>query len=128
MRILIADDNAVVRSGVRNLLSRQRNWEVCAEASSGVEAVEKAHEANPDVAVLDIRMPGKDGLETARVLRREMPGIKILIMSQFDPEFLLPRAREAGANACIDKTRLGTDLLRVVRQLEASSPSPETFA
>lgn len=129
MRILIADDNAMVRSGVKNILSHQKSWEVCAEASSGNEALEKAREVKPDLAVLDIRMPGKDGLETARLLRREFPEIKILIMSQFDPEFLLPRALEAGANACIDKTRLGFDLLPAVRGLEeASSTSSESLA
>lgn len=124
MKILIADDNAMVRNGVKNILLRQRNWEVCGEAASGLEALERARELKPDLAVLDIRMPGKDGLETARLLRRELPQIKILIMSQFDPEYLLPRARQAGANGCIDKTRMGTDLIHIVEHLgEATSPS-----
>ncbi|HKS72355.1 MAG TPA: response regulator transcription factor [Terriglobales bacterium] len=122
MKILIADDNAVVRKGVRNILLRPGNWEVCGEAASGLEALERARELKPDVALLDIRMPGTNGLETARRLRRELPQIKILIMSQFDPEYLLPRALQAGANACIDKTRLGTDLLNAVKSLEDASP------
>ena len=122
MRILIADDSAVVRNGVKKILLRQANWEICGEAASGLEALARARELKPDVAVLDIRMPGADGLETARVLRRELPEIKILIMSQFDPEYLLPRALQAGANACIDKTRLGTDLLSTIKSLEGLPP------
>lgn len=73
MRILIADDNDIVRRGVRGILARVANWEVCGEARDGSEALRKARELLPDLILLDISMPGTNGLEVARVLREEVP-------------------------------------------------------
>jgi DNA-binding NarL/FixJ family response regulator len=118
MRILIADDNEYVRCGVRDLLVSQTNLVVCGEARDGAEAIQKARELLPDLILLDISMPGINGLDVARVLRQEMTTAKILIMSQHDPIHLLPRAIEAGAHACVDKSRLSTDLLSTIEDLE----------
>jgi two-component system, NarL family, response regulator NreC len=117
MRILVADDNAAVRRGVLDILATDRNYEVCGEAKDGKDAIEKAKDLIPDLVLLDISMPGLNGLEVARLLREEIPGTAIVIISQHDPSLLLPRAREAGAHACVDKSRLGTDLLRTIASL-----------
>jgi two-component system, NarL family, response regulator DesR len=121
MRILLADDNALVRRGVIRILSDEPGWEICGEASSGTEVLEKSRELQPDVAILDIRMPGLSGLEAARLLRKEFPALKIIIMSQFNPSELLPRAQESGADACVDKARIATDLTQEIKKLTATS-------
>ncbi len=109
MRILIADDNRDVRRGVARILSSQSSWEICGEAQDGTEAIQKATEILPDLILLDISMPGLSGLEVAQVLREKVGNAKIVIMSQHDPAVLLPRAMQAGAHACIDKSRLTVD-------------------
>jgi two-component system, NarL family, response regulator NreC len=111
MRILIADDNEPVRRYVRELLTSESSLEVCGEAVDGAEAIQKTVELRPDLVVLDISMPVFDGLAVARTLRTDAPHTRILIMSQHDPSMLLPRALQAGAHACVDKSRLGVDLL-----------------
>jgi len=127
MRIFIADDNDAVRRGVVRLLSSETGWEVCGEARDGSESLQKARELRPDLILLDVSMPGMNGLEVARLLRQELPGAKILVISQHDPIHLLPSVVEAGGNACVDKSRLGTDLVASIKNIEAlPALSPET--
>jgi DNA-binding NarL/FixJ family response regulator len=121
MRILIADDSDAVRRGVIGLLSAEPAWEICGEARDGMEALEKAGELHPDLIILDISMPVIGGLETATSLRREWPRAIILVISAHDPARLLPRVIEAGANACLDKSRLASDLLGTIRSLATAS-------
>jgi DNA-binding NarL/FixJ family response regulator len=117
MRILIVDDNEIVRRGVTELLSSRAEWCVCGSAGDGPEALRKAIELHPDLILLDISMPGASGLEVARTIRLEMPDAKIVIMSHHDPVMLLPRVLEAGAHACVDKGSLGTDLFPAIEGL-----------
>ena len=117
MRILIADDNAWIRRGVMNILAPVPHWEVCGEAKDGTEAVQRAAELLPDLVLLDVSMPGLNGLDVARLLREKVPTAKILIMSQHDPAVLLPRALEAGAHACVDKGRLARDLIPTIERV-----------
>jgi DNA-binding NarL/FixJ family response regulator len=124
MRILIADDNERVRRGVVNILAFMPHWEVCGEAKDGTEAVQRAAELLPDLILLDVSMPGLNGLDVARLLREKLPATKILIMSQHDPAVLLSRAIEAGAHACIDKNRLGTELLPIIASVTAAVDHP----
>ena len=121
MRILIADDNVMVRRGVIGILSSVTDWEICGEAGDGSEALRKARELLPDLILLDISMPGQSGLEAARLIRQELPKAKILIMSQHDPIQLLPRVQEAGAHACVDKSRLSKDLLASIKRVAGTS-------
>jgi DNA-binding NarL/FixJ family response regulator len=128
MRILIADDNARIRQGVRNLLESATLWEVCGEAKDSAEAIQRAAELLPDIVLLDINMPGLSGLEAARILRKEVPEARILMMSQDDPSLLLPRALEVGAWACIDKSRLSTDLLSTIERVAKEPEIPRNVA
>ena len=121
MRILIVDDNERIRRGVLDILASKKNWNVCGEARDGMEAIRKARELLPDLILLDISMPGLNGLEAARLLRREVANTKILLMSQYDPIPLLPGAIQAGANGCVDKSRLGTDLLSCIERISGIS-------
>jgi DNA-binding NarL/FixJ family response regulator len=123
MRILIVDDNEMVRRGVILILSVSQGWKVCGEARDGKEALIKAKELRPDLILLDVSMPGASGLEVASILRHEMPETKIVMMSQHDPIQLLPRAIEAGAHACVDKDNLSMDLLPTIESVEERSTS-----
>lgn len=120
MRILIADDHQLVRRGIAGMLSRETNWEICGEASDAKETLEKAAELKPDVVLLDVSMPDANGLETARLLRQQVPSVKILIMSQNDPHHFLLPSLEAGAQACVDKARIATDLVPAIRRVAAA--------
>jgi DNA-binding NarL/FixJ family response regulator len=119
MRILIADDNELIRRGVASLLANEAGLEVCGEARDGMDALQKAQELHPDLVLLDISMPGISGFETARLLRQSIPYIKILVMSFGDQPQLLPRVLEAGADECVDKARLASDLVRAINSFRA---------
>ena len=124
MRILIADDNEQVRHGIAWLLSSEKEWQVCGEACSISETLDKTAELRPDLVLLDIRMPDGSGLDTARRLRLMMPELKIVIMSQHDPNRLASHAIHAGADACVDKARMGADLIPTISAVMNSySPS-----
>jgi len=117
MRILIADDNELVRRGISGLLADQEGWQVCGEARDAADAIQKASDLRPDLILLDVSMPGKNGLETARAIKEQLPHTKILIISYHDPKQMLPWSLEVGADGCIDKARLGIDLLPAIRNL-----------
>jgi DNA-binding NarL/FixJ family response regulator len=117
MRILIADDNQLVRSSVAALLSSEEGWIVCGGAQNADETLSLAQQHSPEVVLLDVSMPGRNGLEIARLLRQQFPNLKILMISQHDPGHLMPRALEAGANHCIDKACLARDLIPAIKSL-----------
>jgi DNA-binding NarL/FixJ family response regulator len=118
LRILIADDSEMIRQGMISILRSRPTWEVCGEAFDGADAIQKAKDLRPDVVLLDISMPGKNGLEAARVIRQEIPEVKILIVSLNDAALTLPSARAAGADGCIGKDRLITDLVPAIEAFE----------
>jgi DNA-binding NarL/FixJ family response regulator len=121
MRILVVDDNDRVRQGVIAILASRTNWEVCGQAQDGAEAIQKVRELRPDLILLDISMPGMNGLDVARAVRIEMADAKILIMSQHDPASVLQGALQAGANGCVDKSRMGEELASSIEGIMGSS-------
>src|SRR5262245_1530226 len=84
IRVLVVDDHAVVREGIRSVLERQPGFEVVGEAADGASALKLAKTSNPDVVVLDVSMPGGSGLRAAAELRREVPEARVLILSMYD--------------------------------------------
>jgi DNA-binding NarL/FixJ family response regulator len=125
MRILIVDDSELVRRGVKALISSEKSWEVCGEAGDGREGIQKSRELQPDFVLLDLSMPDMNGLEVAQCLRQDLRNTKIPIMSQNDLIELLSPAMAAGADGCVDKGRIGTELVAAVKNMERI-PQPET--
>jgi DNA-binding NarL/FixJ family response regulator len=117
IRILLADDHLLVRSGVRALLSAVLGMEVVAEASDGEEALKLVAQHQPDVAVLDIAMKGMNGLEAARRLRALYPKMKVLMLSMYGSEEYVMQALNAGANGYLLKDSASSELERAVRQV-----------
>ena len=116
LRLLVADDQDVVRTCVRALLEEQPGWEVVAEASNGREVVEKAKLLRPDVTILDLIMPELNGLEAAREILKSVP-TKILILTVYDSDPLIRQTLEAGAQGYVLKSDAGRDLVSAVDAL-----------
>ncbi len=110
VNILIADDHSVVRAGLRALLERQGRFRVVAEAGTGEEAIAKAQEFHPDVAVLDVRMPGVSGIEACRQIVATVPGCRVIILTSYAEDELLFAAIQAGASGYVLK-RIGDNEL-----------------
>jgi len=117
IRLLVADDHAVVRTGIRSLLEEQSGWKVVAEASDGREAVEKAKQIKPAVAILDITMPGLNGLEATRQIVENVPRTQVLILTVHDSEILAQQVLQAGARGYLLKSDVGRDLITAVDAL-----------
>ncbi len=120
LRILVVDDNEIVRRGLRSMLSSRTDWFVCGEAVDGFEAVEKAKTLLPSVVLMDISMPRMNGLDATRIIRRELPESKVVIISQNDPAIVRRQAREVDAAAYVAKTDLSRDLLPTIDSLNAA--------
>jgi DNA-binding NarL/FixJ family response regulator len=117
LRILIADDHAVVRAGLRALLESRAGWEVCAEASDGRDAVEKVTKHKPHIAILDIGMPLLNGVEAARRIRKSSSETEILILTMHESDDLVQQVVEAGARGYILKDEADRVLLAAVEAL-----------
>jgi DNA-binding NarL/FixJ family response regulator len=115
MRILVADDHGIVRSGIKLLLERQADLQVVAEASDGVEAVEQALATRPDLCILDVGMPRKTGLQAAREIRSFLSETRVLMLSMHDDEHYLFEALKAGAAGYVLKREADQDLVGAVR-------------
>ena len=114
---MIADDNAIVRQGIRSLLESRLQWQVVGEASNGREAVEKAVQLKPDIALLDISMPELDGIEATRQIVKAAPGTEVLILTMDESENSMREAMAAGARAYILKSDPPSDLLATIRDI-----------
>ncbi|MGV9326113.1 response regulator [Streptosporangium sandarakinum] len=117
IRVLLAEDQAMVRGALVSLLGLEPDIEVVGEAASGPEAVAVAREVRPDVALLDIEMPGGDGIAAAAMIREEVPDCKVVILTTFGRPGYLRRAMEAGAVAFLVKDRPASELAAAVRRV-----------
>lgn len=120
--ILIADDHSVVRKGLRTLLDSKRGWRVCAEVSNGRDAIAKAKALKPDVAILDIGMPGLGGVEATRQIRKVSPNTEVLILSAHGSERLVREVIEAGACGYLLKEDADHNLFAAVDALRRHAP------
>ena len=119
IKILIADDHAVVREGTRQILAQEPDLEVVAEAADGEEAIRLAGEYRPDVAIMDIAMPKCDGIEATRKIKGLYPGIAVLILSAYDDDQFVFSLLEAGAAGYLLKSIRGRELIDAVRAVYA---------
>jgi DNA-binding NarL/FixJ family response regulator len=122
MRVLIADDHGIVRSGLRKLLESEDGIEVVAEAGDGVEACDRAIEHRPDLAILDVKMPGMNGLEATRAIRDSAPDVSVLMLSMHDEERYLFEALKAGASGYVLKRAADRELIDAIRAVERGEP------
>jgi two-component system response regulator DesR len=117
IRLLIADDQALVRGALAALLDLEPDLEVVAEVGRGDEVVESARTTKPDVALLDVEMPGLDGIEAAAALRAAVPGVRVLMVTTFGRPGYLRRAMEAGAAGFVVKDTPAAQLADAVRRV-----------
>ncbi|TDD34937.1 response regulator [Saccharopolyspora elongata] len=122
VRILLADDHALVRRGVRLILDSQPDLTVVAEAGDGAEAIEKARTDKPDLAILDIAMPRMTGLQAAVELSRRQPDLRILILTMYDNDQYLFEALKAGASGYVLKSVADRDLVEACRAAMRGEP------
>ena len=118
LRILVADDHEIVRRGVCALIASHSGWQVCGEAGDGREAVEKTRALAPDIVVLDIHMPGLNGLEAARQILRHNPRQKIVVLTIADSDGLVQELLRAGVKGYVLKSDAVADLMAAVEALQ----------
>lgn len=119
LRILLADDHEIVRRGLRALLQKHEEWEVCGEAIDGREAVEKAKELKPDVVIVDIGMPNLNGLDATRRLLQHDPNAKVIVLTVTDADQVIREALDAGARGFVLKSDAARDLVSAVEALQS---------
>jgi len=117
VRLLLADDHEIVRRGLRALLEAEPGWQVAAEAADGRDAVEKAQQIKPDIAILDISMPSLNGLEATRQIVKGISQTKVLVLTMHNSDPLIQRVLEAGARGYLLKSDAARDLVAAVDAL-----------
>jgi len=115
--VLIADDNAFVRQRLGELFSREPDFEVCAEADNGRNAIQVAQESHPNLILLDLAMPVMNGLDAARALKRLMPEVPIVMFSAYSDSFIEKEAHSAGISALVSKFEDMSVLVGIARNL-----------
>jgi len=115
MKVLIADDHAIVREGLKQLVNSQRDMEVIGEAEDGRQALEKAKSLRPDVTLLDIAMPSLSGLEAVRLIKEAVPDTQIVVLSMHKKEAYVHQAFASGALAYVLKASPSSDVLEAIR-------------
>jgi len=113
-RILVADDHEVMRLGIKNLLETRPGWKVCAEASNGQEAIDKARISHPDVIILDITMPVMNGLDAANFLMRAQPATPVILFSLHLSDELVGNFANSGIRGAVCKSDAARDLVDAV--------------
>jgi DNA-binding NarL/FixJ family response regulator len=113
-KILLADDRESSRTAIKRLITGRTNWEICAEAADGEEAIEKTKIASPDMAILDISMPKMNGLEAVRELLRFSPKTAVLAYSFYDVHFLRAELQAVGIRGFVSKAHMVTDVIPAI--------------
>ena len=119
IRVLIADDHPIVREGFGAIVNAESDIQVVAQASNGIEALERAGEANPDVALMDLRMPQMGGAEAIRRLRQVNPNLRAIVLTTYDDDEAIYEAIRAGARGYLLKDVRPRDLVRAIRRVHA---------
>ena len=114
VRVLFADDHKLIRHGLIKLIAHQPNIDVIGEAGDGREAIEKARLLKPDVIVMDISMPKIDGIAATRIIKSEMPSVRVVGMSMYEEDEIKDTMREAGADSMVSKTASSAELLKAI--------------
>ncbi len=127
IRVIIAEDHTLVREGTREILEREPDIQVVGEAARGDDAVRQALEHNPDVLLMDMRMPGMNGIEATREVSAQAPSVKVLILSAHEDEDYVREALAVGASGYLLKTAPGRELVEGIRAVASGSTilSPE---
>ncbi len=127
IRVIIAEDHTLVREGTREILEREQDIQVVGEAARGDDAVRQALEHNPDVLLMDMRMPGMNGIEATREVAAQAPSVKVLILSAHEDEDYVREALAVGASGYLLKTAPGRELVEGIRAVASGSTilSPE---
>jgi DNA-binding NarL/FixJ family response regulator len=115
--VLIVDDNQVVRQALRDLFTREGDFDVCGEAEDGRQGVEKAQMLQPDLIVTDLSMPVMNGIEETRILKKVMPTVPVIIFTAHSDPFLEKEAAAAGVSAVVSKSQAVTVLVAMARSL-----------
>lgn len=115
IKVLVVDDHAILRDGIRALLGLHDDIEIVGEAAEGKEAIAKVQQLVPDVVIMDIAMPEMDGLEATRRIGKKSPKVKVLVLTQYDNREYILSSIKAGAAGYVPKTALGSDLVSAIR-------------
>ncbi len=115
IKILVVDDHAIMRDGIKALISLDDGLEIVGEASEGKEAIRKVQELTPDIVIMDIVMPGMDGLEATRRITKKNLKVKILVLTQYDNKEYILSTIKAGAAGYVSKRALGSELISAIR-------------
>src|ERR1035441_5708948 len=119
IKVLVADDHPVVRKGLQLCLAKLGNMKVVGEAADGDEALRKARELSPDVVLMDISMPGMNGLDVTEILRKEAPNMKVLILSVHSNKEYIFRVIQAGAHGYVSKEAPPEEVVRAIESVHA---------
>jgi DNA-binding NarL/FixJ family response regulator len=128
IRVLLADDHAIVRTGLREILESTSDIEVAAEAANGIEALNAVRAGEFDIAVLDLSMPGRSGIELIKLVKEERPKLRVLVLTMHSEEQYAVRALRAGASGYLTKESAADELVAAVRRVASGGAyvSPET--
>ena len=118
IKIMIADDHAIVREGIRTLLELQKDIHVVGEAVDGKDALEKTRQLSPDVVLMDIVMPGMDGLEATKKIRKEYDHTRVLMLSQYDDDDNIKASQQVGASGFVPKKDASKLLISAIRSAD----------
>jgi DNA-binding NarL/FixJ family response regulator len=122
LRILVADDHDLIRRGIKTVVESRKGWEVCGEAITGTQAVTKAEELKPDVAILDISMPELNGIEAAKRIRKASESTEILMLSMHYSDQIVHDIMETGIRGYLIKSDTGRDLSKAIENLATHKP------